>query len=148
MRWRFWRRPGPRRGYNLTRASAHTQSGLQAAVIAMIVNLAVAIGLGDWRSIAPYSIASLLLSMAYLHVRALVRILDDLVPEHAIRSVQLPQLAKLAHVDIFSSGTCATCTKDVWPVDLGVQCMSGHLVHIDCLVYEEERRPRCPICLK
>jgi len=72
-------------------------------------------------------------------------------------SVPLPFATAAAAVNIsvtsqmalFSEGTCANCGQPPEaPDNLFVKCRSGHLIHLRCLVVEEDRPPRCPLCLR
>ena len=72
-------------------------------------------------------------------------------------SVPLPfaAAATTVHVSVtsqmalFSEGTCANCGQPPEaPDNLFVKCRSGHLIHLRCLVVEEDRPPRCPLCLR
>lgn len=44
-------------------------------------------------------------------------------------------------------GVCSMCGQLLTELKLGVKCLSGHLTHMECLVREEGKPVRCPMCL-
>lgn len=49
----------------------------------------------------------------------------------------------------FYAGACALCAEALGPASgAGIKCLSGHLIHCECLTLEPGRPPRCPVCLQ
>ncbi len=48
---------------------------------------------------------------------------------------------------LIEAGVCHVCMQTLTPLGPGQMCLSGHLIHAGCLVYEFDVPARCPLCL-
>ena len=93
-------------------------------------------------------------SLVFMHrmsrlTRALLDQLRCSVPLDFATAAATVQIAVTSQMARFSEGTCANCGQPPEaPDNLFVKCRSGHLIHLRCLVVEEDRPPRCPLCLR